>query len=56
MQDLEESFLLESGDSLVAQDEGGVGAERDPQVGSRPSKEPTVPRQEGTSSRTLGSS
>lgn len=46
-------LVLESGGSLVAE-EGGVAAERNPQVSSRPREKPTAPRREGTSSRTLG--
>lgn len=47
--------VLESGDGLVAEDQGDVGAERNLQVSSSPCEEPpAAPRREGTSSRTLG--
>lgn len=46
--------VLESGDSLVSEDQGDVRAERNLQVSSSPHEEPIAARREGPSSRTLG--
>ena len=50
----EESLVRESGDGLVAQGKGDVGAGRDLQGSPSPDEEPPALRPEGSSSGTLG--